>query len=214
MDWRKFIISAKQKRQKFTNFLLVSFRKSSGILSKNTIRQQDHAPLPHLHSIVINSKNSPIFVVSERPTIYLISSIVRFFNDAQDSNLPIDNGRWLNDGLIAYIENFTQNSNWSMAMNWFLRREITFVLDMLKSKAFKQKINRKLQLITAYKVLNCLDETQINDVLVIFNQFIFNSQLYDTEIDAKTVNEWKSIYARIFIESFFNRAEENVSIFS
>lgn len=187
-------------------------RKSSGMLSSLRQRQQDHKPLPHLHSIVFNGRNSPVFIVSEKPTIYLLSSIVRFFNtNIKNTKIPIGSGDWLNDELIVYIEKFAGNTSWSFSMNWFLRREVTFVLDLLRSTAFQQRIDKRLQLMVAYKILCCLDDTQLNDILHIFSRFIFNIDLYEHKMNVTSMDEWKSLYAKVCVEHFLNSLNGEVS---
>lgn len=175
------------------------------MLSSLRQRQQDHKPLPHLHSIMFNKRNSPVFIVSEKPTIYLLSSIVHFFNtNINYTKIPIGSGDWLNDELIAYIEKLAGNTSWSFSMNWFLRREVTFVLDLLRSTAFQQRIDTRLQLMVAYKILCCLDDTQLNDILHIFSRFIFNIDLYEHKMNVTSMDEWKSLYAKVCVEHFLN----------
>lgn len=182
------------------------------MLSSLRQRQQDHQPLPHLHSIVFNARNAPVFIVSEKPTIYLLSSIVNFFNNMKNTKIAIGNGDWLNDGLIGYIGKFAMNTSWSFPMNWFLRREITFVVDLLKSTAFQQRIDKQTQLMVAYKLLCCLDGTQLNDILHIFSRFIFNIDLYEHKMNVTSMDEWKSLYAKVCVEYYLNSLNEEVSI--
>lgn len=191
--------------------ILFHFRNSSGVLSSLRQRQQNHTPLPHLHSIVFNARNSPVFIVSEKPTIYLLSSIVHFFNNMKNTKIPIGNADWLSDALIGYIEKFAKNTSWSFSMNWFLRREVTFVLDLLKSSAFQQRIDKKLQLMIAYKLLCCLDDTQLNDILYIFSRFIFNIDLYEHKMNVTSMDEWKSLYAKVCVEYYLNSLNREVS---
>lgn len=184
-------------------------RNTSGILSSYRFRQQDHKPLPHLHSIVYNTQNSPVFIVSDRPTVYFISSLVRFYNNTK---CP-DRGIWLNDGIRKYVENFAQNTEFKLSLNWFLRHEILFVLDLLKSPVFQQNLDKSVQLRLAYKVLVCLTETQINDVLHVFSQYIFNIDMYaqNMNLTTETMNKLKSTYGRVCAETYINNATEQVN---
>lgn len=184
------------------------FRRTSGILSSYRFRQQDHKPLPHLNSIVYNSQNSPVFVVSDRPTIYFLSSLIRFYNRTK---CP-DKGLWLNDGIHKYLENFTQNTKFKLSLNWFLRHEILFVLDILKSSFAQHNIDKFLRLQVAYKTLACLTETQINDVLFVFSQFIFNIEMYPKNMNLTTeiMNKLKSTYGKVCAESYLNNASSHV----
>lgn len=175
-------------------------------MSSYKFRQQDHKPLPHLHSIVFNARNSPVFIVSDRPTIYIISSIVRLFNATKFSN----DGTWLNDGILQYIENFANATESKTALNWFLRQEIIFVLDILKSSLAQSQIDRNTQLQLAYKVVTRLTENQINDLLQVFSQFIFNIEMYPNRMDLTpdNMNDIKSAYGKICVEHFLSTIDE------
>lgn len=104
------------------------------------------------------------------------------------------------------------NSNWKLSMNWFLRREIVFVLEMLRSQSFKQKIEKKIQLNVAYKVLQCMDDTQLNEILQIFSQYVFNRALYEHDSCETMIDEWKSVYAKICVEMFFGGLDDEVGV--
>lgn len=188
--------------------VFISCRKTSGILSSYRFRQQDHKPLPHLHSIVYNTQNTPVFIVSDRPTIYFVSSLVRFYNSAK---WP-DKGAWLNDGILKYVEHFSRNTEFKLSLNWFLRHEILFILDLLKSTTMQQTLEKSIQMQMAYKVLGCLTELQINDVLHVFSQFIFNIDMYPQNLDltAEIMNKLKSTYGKVCVECYLNNSISQV----
>lgn len=187
---------------------LILFRKSSGILSSHKFRQQDHKPLPHLHSIVYNAQNSPVFIVSERPTIHFINSVIRFCNNTKYHG----DGSWLDEGIVQYIEHFAHNTKAEMPLNWFLRQEVILMLDLLKSSAVQSIIDKKIQLQMAYKVIGCLTEGQTNELLTIFNRFIFNIEMYSNQLDLTldTMNRLKSNYAQICVDRFLNTVNAQV----
>lgn len=184
------------------------YRKSSGILSSYRFRQQDHKPLPHLNSIVYDSQNAPVFIVSDRPTIYFIGNLVRFYSNTKYQN----KGAWLNDGIRQYVENFAENTECQFSLNWFLRPEILFVLDLLRSSTARELLDKSIQLRVAYKVLTCLTETQIDDVLHIFSQFIFNIDMYPKIMDltAAKMNQLKSTYGKVCAEYYLNNTSAQV----
>ncbi|XP_031621767.1 uncharacterized protein LOC116339840 [Contarinia nasturtii] len=190
--------------------MCISLSKTSGLFSSYRFRQQDHKPLPHLNSIVYNTQNTPVFIVSDRPTIYFISSLVRFYNNTK---WP-DKGSWLNDGILKYIEQFSHNTEFKLSFNWFLRHEILFVLDLLKSTLMQQKLDKSIQLQIAYKVLICLTELQINEVLHIFSQFIFNIDMYaqNMNLTVETMDKLKSTYGKLCVECYLNNANSQVKI--
>lgn len=206
----KLIIFSRSSKR----LVILVHRKTSGILSSYRFRQQDHQPLPHLNSIVYNSQNAPVFIISDRPTIYFISSLLRFYNNTK----TLDKGLWLNDGIRAYIEKFVKNTEFKLSLNWYLRHEILFVLDLLKSPLAKETLDKSTQLRVAYKVLVCLPETQINEVLNIFSQYIFNIDMYSQSMDLTSdkMDQIKSTYGKVCAESYLNNAQVNLrnSIFA
>lgn len=76
----------------------------------------------------------------------------------------------------------------------------------------QQNLDKSVQLRLAYKVLTCLTETQINDVLYIFSQFIFNVDMYSQNMNLTVdhMNKMKSIYGKICAETYFNNAHLQV----
>lgn len=167
------------------------------------MRQQDHKPLPHLHSIVFNGRNSPVFIVSERPTIYFFTSLLRLTNRLNRTDIT---NNWHKDGINQYIEQFACNSQHQSSLNWFLRHEILFFLEVLKSPTTLAKHNKSLQLKLAYKLALCLTDNQINEILQIFSQFIFNLSLYENtnNLTADDMSRMKSAYGKVFVEYYFN----------
>lgn len=177
-------------------------RNTSGILTVNKIRQQDHKPLPHLHSIVFNQRNSPVFIVSERPTIYFFTSLLRLTTRFNINDIT---NNWHKDGINQYIEQFAFNSQHQSSLNWFLRHEILFFLEILKSPTLSNH-SKMLQLKLAYKLLLCMTENQINEILEIFSQFIFNLNLYENtnNLTPDDMNRMKSAYGKVYVEYYFN----------
>lgn len=179
-------------------------------MSSYRFRQQDHKPLPHLNSIVYNAQNSPVFIISDRPTIYFISSLVRFYNNTR---WP-DKGVWFNDGIRKYVNNFVQNTEFKLSLNWYLRQEIILVIDLLKSPTIHVNLDKTIQHRVAYKVLVCLTENQINEVLYIFDHFIFNIDMYPQTMNLtpETMNKLKSMYGKICAETYLNNATTQVNL--
>lgn len=132
---------------------------------------------------------------------------MRFYNNTK----TLDKGLWLNDGIRAYIEKFVKNTEFKLSLNWYLRHEILFVLDLLKSPLAKETLDKSTQLRVAYKVLVCLTETQINEVLNIFSQYIFNIDMYSQSMDLTSdkMDQIKSTYGKVCAESYLNNAQVN-----
>lgn len=63
-----------------------------------------------------------------------------------------------------------------------------------------------LQLKLAYKLLLCLTENQINEILQIFSQFIFNLNLYENmnNLTEDDMSRMKSAYGKVYVEYYFN----------
>lgn len=76
----------------------------------------------------------------------------------------------------------------------------------------QQKLDKSVQLRVAYKVLTCLTETQINEVLYIFSQFIFNLDMYSQNMNLTLdqMNQMKSTYGKVCAETYFNNAHLQV----
>lgn len=76
----------------------------------------------------------------------------------------------------------------------------------------QQKLDKSVLLRVAYKVLICLTETQINDVLFIFSQFIFNVDMYSEKLNLTVdkMNQMKSTYGKVCAETYFNSAHLQV----
>lgn len=155
---------------------------------------------------MFNQRNAPVFIVSERPTIYFFTNLIQLCNRID----LIDTKIWLKDGINQYIEQFAVNSQYQSILNWFVRHEIQFVLGILRSTAAVSNANKTLQLKLAYKLLVCLTEHQINDILYVFSQFIFNVKMYDNSMDltADDMNRMKSAYGKVYVEYYFNANAE------
>lgn len=87
-----------------------------------------------------------------------------------------------------------------------MRQEIILVLDLLRSTIIRDGIEKSVQLNLAYKVVHCLAQNQINDILNVFSHFIFNIDMYANQmgLSSDVLNHWKSMYGRICVEHYFN----------
>lgn len=133
---------------------------------------------------------------------------MRFYNNTK----YLSDGSWLDEGIVEYVEHFARNSEADVSLNWFLRQEVIFMLDILKSSAVQSKIDKKIQLQMAYKVVNCLTEVQTNELLTIFSQFIFNIEMYPNRFDLNldTMNRLKCNYAQLCVDRFLHTVNAQV----
>lgn len=133
---------------------------------------------------------------------------MRFYNSTKYPN----GDSWLDEGIVQYVEHFVSNSEAEMSLNWFLRQEVIFMVDLLKSTAVQAKIDKKIQLQMAYKVVGCLSEGQTNELLTIFSQFIFNIEMYPNRLDLTldTMNRLKSNYAQLCVDRFLSTVNAQV----
>lgn len=107
-----------------------------------------------------------------------------------------------------------QSTKSELSLNWFLRHEILFILDCLESSVAQQTLDKSIQLRLAYKVIVCLTEAQINDILRIFSQFIFNIEMYTQQMNLTSdkMNQLKSTYGKICAESYFNNTDTQAPV--
>lgn len=75
-------------------------------------------------------------------------------------------------------------------------------------------LDKSTQLRVAYKVSACLTETQINDILHIFSQFIFNINMYshNMNLTADIMDKLKSVYGKVCVESYLNNIDAQVTL--
>lgn len=133
---------------------------------------------------------------------------MRFYNNTKYPN----DGSWLDEGIVQYVQHFVCNSEAEISLNWFLRQEVIFMLDLLKSTEMQSKVDKKIQLRMAYKVVGCLSEAQTNELLTIFSQFIFNIEMYSNRLDLTldTMNRLKSNYAQLCVDRFLSTVNAQV----
>lgn len=193
----------------FINFYFS--RTTSSLLSTFTHRVE-HKPLPHLSSVVINVRNSPIFIIPEKATFYFIGSLVHFYNRNKNLKNLIGSEQWLNDDLKTYIKTLADGTKWIERIgNWFIQRELEVIVNLLKSHVVQSNIDKETLLKLSYKIVACLNDNQLNDILYLFSNFIFNLNMYENRIEGVSMDIWKSLYAKVCVEEYLNNLNDQVS---
>lgn len=184
------------------------FRQTSALLSKNERRTNIHEPLPDLNSITLSSKNLPALIITEKCAIFLFESLVRltnnkYFKDHEERITSL----LLSDGLKLYIEALSKQINTKFNTNWFARNEIQFCIELLKSSTIRNAIDKNILLNLTYKIITCLGDYQLNDLLFLLNNVIFNVEYYlHKAIFRQTnLNNWNTVYVKIFIQKYLIR---------
>lgn len=104
------------------------------------------------------------------------------------------------------------DSTWiERAKNWFVQREIEVIVGLLKSSEIQTKVDKGILLKLSYKIVGCLSDNQLNDILYLFSNFIFNLDFYDNRIEEVSMDNWKSLYAKVCVEQYLNNLNEQVS---
>ena len=160
-------------------------------------------PLINLGSIVRRHKKSaPSLIMSQDYSIYFMNSLLLFI-DAFDNMNNAKNYDFhhklceifYTEDIEKYLEGFSVQFNRSVATNWFLKTEINFIFNLLKSRSLQ--FNPWL-LKVAFNLLNCLTQENLDKICHIFKTFVFNDRYYfSSDVSEKEFERWKYIYSGV-----------------
>lgn len=188
-----------------------SLCQTSSLLSTFTLRSE-HKPLPSLNSVVLNSRNSPTFIISDKSIFYLIGSIVHFYNQNQNLTNLMGTEFWFNENIKNYMKKVAEDTKWlTHSSNWHLQRELVVIVNLLKSNVVQENSDKTILLKLSYKMVTCLNENQLDDILYLFSNFIFNLNYYESKIENAAIDDWKSLYAKVCVEDYLNMLYNQVS---
>lgn len=160
-----------------------------------------YKPLINLGSIVRRHKKSaPTLVLSQDYSVYFMDSLLLFIDafDNMNSARNYDFHHKLceifySEDIEKYLEGFSAQFNKNLSTNWFLKIEINFIFNLLKSRSLQ--FNPWL-LKVAFNLLNCLTQENLDKISHIFNNFIFNDRHYfANDVSEKEFERWKYIYS-------------------
>lgn len=161
----------------------------------NVLRQ-----LINLGSIMRRYKKSPpTLVVTQNYSIYLMKSLLFFINSLDNMN-SIKNQDYyrklcevfFTEQIEKYLEGFSIQFNQNLSTNWFLKIEINFIFELINSRSLQ--FNPFL-LKVAFNLLNCFTHENLDKILFIFENFVFNEKFYySSNITKEEYGKWKYIY--------------------
>lgn len=178
-------------------------------MSKNRLRPMKHDPLPDLNSVIMTATSLPSLVVSASSVMQLFDSLARLSNAKQlKLNRDAFTALWFNDSLRAYVTSMAGDINRSFITNWFVRTEVQFIVELLKSAAVRSLAGDKPNLLKlTFKIVTCLSEHQMDDLLFLLNNIVFNIDYYSHKCIFRqtSVNHWNSTYVKIIMQKYFIR---------
>lgn len=176
------------------------------MLRKLALRTNQHPALPHLSSVVVGTaRQLPEFLVTQKYSVCLLTSILNLLHTlhlGQHRKLFADLFAlfWTPD-LVNYLDQIAnQPLNDALRRNWFLRTEITFLVDLLRSAEVRDhRLDKIVVQRIAYRMSTYLTEDQMEPVLFLFNAVVFESSLYAQSIGQTqyVMQLWKRIYQHI-----------------
>lgn len=89
----------------------------------------------------------------------------------------------MNDALYGYLKRLSNGFNVNVRRNWFVRNELSFVVDLLRLKNIPEAVDKSTIQRIAFNVMCCCTENELEDLLFILKQIVFNVTLYDNAAD-------------------------------
>lgn len=165
---------------------------------------------------MITQQNFPVSIITVKCSTYLFESLARFSNSQQfkkhqEEFVPL----WFNQHLHTYVNRLSNGINTSISTNWFARPELELCIELLKSIVVQNMISKYILLNLTYNIITCLADHQINDILFLLNNVIFNIDYYLHKIIFRRtdINNWNTVYVKIFMQKYLIRSNL-VRIFS
>lgn len=155
--------------------------------------------LPDLDSVHF-IKDSPTLIVSEKYPIYVLNGIVAmltpldhksnevFFNDLMKN--------FMNDILLDYLKKLSDGFNPNIRKNWFIRNELSFIIDLLRFRNVPKVIDNTTTQKIAFNVMSCCSENELKDLLFILRNVVFNVDFYDNlgDVFQADMDNWYESY--------------------
>lgn len=177
-------------------------------MSKNKRQKNTIEALPDLGAIVLTQENSPVSIISAKYPIYFIQTLARFANCPKVKELQPDFGLlWFNEHLYNYTISLLSEINSDVSTHWFVRCELEFIVDLLKSTTVQKVVGKHNILNLTYKIITSLADHLITDILFLLNNVIFNVDYYLNKIIFRRsdINTWNTIYVKMFSQKFLLR---------
>lgn len=154
--------------------------------------------------------NLPSLIVSEKTAVLLFESLARLSNAKQlsDNRVEAFTVLWFNDAIGQYMASCASTLDRRFAANYFVHTEIQFIVECLKSAAIRKLIaDKSVILQLTFKLVTCLGDHQMDDLLFLLNNIIFDIAYYTNKsIFRRTnLNDWNTTYVKIIMQEYFIR---------
>lgn len=166
-----------------------------------------YKPLMNLGSIVRRHKKSaPSLVLSQDYSIYFMDSMLLLI-DAFDNMNNAKNYDFhhklcevfYSEDIEKYLAGFSAQFNRNVSTNWFLKTEINFIFNLLKSRSLQ--FNPWL-LKVAFNLLNCLTQENLDKICQIFKTFVFHDRYYfANNVTEEEFMRFKYIYSGVVMST-------------
>lgn len=175
------------------------FSQSSLLLSSTTPRMYKIESLPDLDSVHFKN-DSPVLIVGEKYPIYVLNGIVAMLQcleirkDEEMFNDLLTN--CMNDILYDYLKRLSHGFNVNIRRNWFVRNELSFVVNLLRLKSVLKVVDKCTIQRIAFNVMRCCTENELEDLLFVLKNVVFNVALYDNAADVfqSDMDNWYRSY--------------------
>lgn len=172
---------------------------STPLFKDGSDRCNIYRPLINLGSIVRTHKKSPpTLVFTQEYSVFVMKSMLMFIK-AFDNMSNVNNQDYhrklselfFSEHIEKYLEGFSIQFNHNLSANWFLKKEIEFIYELLNSRSLQFS---PFLLKVAFNLLNCFTQENLEKILYIFENFVFNGKFYYASVKLEELNKWKFIY--------------------
>ncbi|KAJ6635703.1 RNA polymerase II-associated protein 1 [Pseudolycoriella hygida] len=159
---------------------------TSLLLASTSPRSNKKNFLPDLDSVQF-TKDSPTLIISEKYPVYIFNGILSLlhrlatrkdenaFNDLMASSM--------NAVLFDYLKRLSNGFNENVRKNWFVRNELSFLVNLLRFENIMKVLDKTTVQKIAFNVIRCCTANELEDLLFILKNVVFNLATYDNVSD-------------------------------
>lgn len=155
--------------------------------------------LPDLDSVQFTT-DSPTLIVGEKYPVYVFDGILAMLESLvvrKDENIFDDlMANCMNDALFDYLKRLSNGFNENVRKNWFVRGELSFVVNLLRLKDILKALDNTTVQKIAFNVMGCCTENELEDLLFILKNIVFNVAVYDNvgDVFQTDMDNWYRSY--------------------
>lgn len=103
----------------------------------------------------------------------------------------------MNTFLLDYLKKLSDGFNTNVRKNWFIRNELSFVVNLLRFENILKIIDNTIVQKIAFNVMCCCTENELEDLLFILKHIIFNVAVYDNvgDVFQTDMDNWYRSYS-------------------